>query len=144
MQAYSTKRAILGFMDIEHTYDCTAASMPQSSPPLLRWSGRSGTGLMDSTRSLPALSSSTTRNGAANPSSWAEVDQRGVVSTGLPTRQEFGAFSAMPSAQGNACSQAIWTPGHFDRYREVSALVMQILVDETLLRRPRLHRRGIL
>lgn len=38
----------------------------------------------------------------------------------------------MPSAQAERlCPQAIWTPGHFDRYREVSALVMQVLVDET-------------
>ena len=37
------------------------------------------------------------------------------------------------------CPQAIWTHGHFDRYREVSAQVMAILADET----PRVERVSI-
>lgn len=58
--------------------------------------------------------------------------QRGVVSTASYEARAFGVHSAMPSAQAERlCPQAIWTPGHFDRYREVSASVMQILVDET-------------
>ena len=39
---------------------------------------------------------------------------------------------ARPSAQAKRlCPEAIWTPGHFDRYREMSARVMAILADET-------------
>ena len=58
--------------------------------------------------------------------------RRGVVSTASYEARAFGVHSAMPSAQAERlCPNAIWTPGHFDRYREVSSSVMQILVDET-------------
>ena len=46
----------------------------------------------------------------------------------------------MPSAEARRlCPQAIWTHGHFDRYREVSAQVMAILAEET----PRVERVSI-
>ena len=58
--------------------------------------------------------------------------ERGVVSTASYEARPFGVRSAMPSAQAQRlCPQAIWTHGHFDRYREVSAQVMDILASET-------------
>ena len=58
--------------------------------------------------------------------------QRGVVSTASYEARTFGVHSAMPAAQAERlCPQAIWTRGHFDRYREMSARVMAILADET-------------
>lgn len=59
---------------------------------------------------------------------------RGVVSTASYEARKFGIHSAMPSFQAERlCPQAIWTEGHFSRYREISAAVMNILVDETPL-----------
>ena len=59
-------------------------------------------------------------------------DKRGVVSTASYEARAFGVRSAMSSAQAKRlCPQAIWTPGHFDRYRAVSSQVMAILADET-------------
>lgn len=59
-------------------------------------------------------------------------EERGVVSTASYEARPFGVHSAMPSAQARRlCPQAIWTRGHFDRYREMSAQVMAILSDET-------------
>ncbi|WP_068540626.1 DNA polymerase IV [Olegusella massiliensis] len=59
---------------------------------------------------------------------------RGVVSTASYEARKFGIHSAMPSFQAERlCPQAIWTEGHFSRYRELSAAVMNILVDETPL-----------
>lgn len=59
-------------------------------------------------------------------------DERGVVSTASYEARVYGVHSAMPSAQAKRlCPQAIWTRGRFDRYREMSARVMSILVDET-------------
>ena len=58
--------------------------------------------------------------------------ERGVVSTASYEARKFGVHSAMPAAQAERlCPQAIWTHGHFDRYRELSARVMAILADET-------------
>lgn len=57
---------------------------------------------------------------------------RGVVSTASYEARPYGVHSAMPSAQAKRlCPHAIWTSGHFDRYREMSATVMDILADET-------------
>ena len=57
---------------------------------------------------------------------------RGVVSTASYEARPYGVHSAMPSAQAKRlCPHAIWTSGHFDRYREMSAKVMDILADET-------------
>lgn len=59
---------------------------------------------------------------------------RGVVSTASYEARKYGVHSAMPSYQAERlCPEAIWTRGHFDRYRELSRQVMQILVDETPL-----------
>lgn len=59
-------------------------------------------------------------------------EARGVVSTASYEARAFGVRSAMPSAQARRlCPQAIWTSGHFDRYRAVSAQVMAILAEET-------------
>ena len=61
-------------------------------------------------------------------------ERRGVVSTASYEARRFGVRSAMPSFRARElCPQAIWTHGHFDRYRELSAQVMAILVDETPL-----------
>ncbi len=60
------------------------------------------------------------------------ANKRGVVSTASYEARKFGVHSAMPSAQAERlCPQAIWTQGHFDRYRQMSAQVMAILMDET-------------
>ena len=62
------------------------------------------------------------------------AERRGVVSTASYEARRFGVRSAMPAATARRlCPQAIWTHGHFDRYRAVSAAVMAILVDETPL-----------
>ena len=63
-----------------------------------------------------------------------DADRRGVVSTASYEARRFGVHSAMPAAQARRlCPQAIWTHGRFDRYREVSAQVMDFLLDETPL-----------
>lgn len=61
-----------------------------------------------------------------------DAERRGVVSTASYEARRYGVHSAMPAAQARRlCPQAIWTHGHFDRYREVSSQVMAIIVDET-------------
>ena len=58
--------------------------------------------------------------------------RRGVVSTCSYEARKFGVRSAMPSSTADRlCPDAIWTVGHFDRYREMSNAVMNILRDET-------------
>ena len=60
------------------------------------------------------------------------ADTRGVVSTASYEARAFGVHSAMPSATARKlCPHAIWTEGHFDRYREMSNAVMSILLDES-------------
>lgn len=60
------------------------------------------------------------------------ANKRGVVSTASYEARRFGVHSAMPSVRARElCPQAIWTQGHYDRYREMSAQVMACLVDET-------------
>lgn len=60
------------------------------------------------------------------------VERRGVVSTASYEARAYGIHSAMSSAQAQRlCPNAIWTPGNFQRYREVSSQVMAILADET-------------
>lgn len=61
-----------------------------------------------------------------------DADKHGVVSTCSYEARKFGVRSAMPASTADKlCPQAIWTHGHFDRYREVSAQVMAILNDES-------------
>lgn len=59
---------------------------------------------------------------------------RGVVSTASYEARKYGVHSAMPSATAQKlCPNAIWTRGHFDRYRELSHKVMALILDETPL-----------
>ncbi|MGI6591440.1 MAG: DNA polymerase IV [Eggerthellaceae bacterium] len=61
-----------------------------------------------------------------------DPDKRGVVSTASYEARRFGVHSAMPSSTArDRCPEAIWTSGHFDRYREMSKRVMDILFRET-------------
>ena len=61
-----------------------------------------------------------------------DADKRGVVSTASYEARRFGVHSAMPAAQAaRLCPTAIWTHGHFGRYRTLSAEVMSILASET-------------
>lgn len=63
-----------------------------------------------------------------------DAEHRGVVSTASYEARRFGVHSAMASAEAKRrCPEAIWTHGHFDRYRELSSRVIAILVDETPL-----------
>lgn len=58
--------------------------------------------------------------------------KRGVVSTASYEARKYGVHSAMPSSiAARLCPQAIWTPGNFHRYRELSQKVMGILQDES-------------
>lgn len=59
-------------------------------------------------------------------------ERRGIVSTCSYEARTFGVHSAMPSSQAaRLCPEAIWTEGHFSRYRELSSKVMSILYDES-------------
>ena len=59
-------------------------------------------------------------------------EKRGVVSTCSYEARAYGVHSAMSSAQATRlCPNAIWTPGNFARYREMSVQVMAIVADET-------------
>ena len=58
--------------------------------------------------------------------------KRGVVSTASYEARKFGVHSAMPSSTAaRLCPDAIWTEGHYGRYREMSNKVMRILGAET-------------
>lgn len=58
--------------------------------------------------------------------------RRGVVSTASYEARRFGVHSAMPSSTAaRLCPEAIWTPGNFHRYREMSKQVMDILYAES-------------
>lgn len=63
-----------------------------------------------------------------------DPDKHGVVSTASYEARAFGVKSAMPSSTARRlCPQALWTRGHFDRYRAMSSTVMNILLDESPL-----------
>ncbi len=58
--------------------------------------------------------------------------RRGIVSTCSYEARKYGIHSAMPSSQAaRLCPNAIWTEGHFSRYRELSDKVMGILYAES-------------
>lgn len=60
------------------------------------------------------------------------ADRRGVVSTCSYEARKYGVRSAMPSSTAERlCPDAIWTEGHYDRYREVSNEVMSIIRSES-------------
>lgn len=59
-------------------------------------------------------------------------ERRGVVSTASYEARPFGVHSAMPAAEARRlCPQGIFVQGHFDRYREISNEVMDIIGAET-------------
>ncbi|MEG1560930.1 MAG: DNA polymerase IV [Raoultibacter sp.] len=61
-----------------------------------------------------------------------DPDKHGVVSTASYEARTFGVRSAMPSSMAQRlCPDAIWTHGHFDRYRDMSQQVMDILASES-------------
>lgn len=61
-----------------------------------------------------------------------DANKHGVVATASYEARQFGVRSAMPASQAERlCPQAIWTHGHFDRYREVSNQIMAILRSES-------------
>lgn len=61
-----------------------------------------------------------------------DPDKRGVVSTASYEARTYGVRSAMPSFQAaRLCPDAIWTHGHYSRYREMSKAIMGILLDES-------------
>lgn len=62
------------------------------------------------------------------------AEKRGVVSTASYEARTYGVHSAMPAAEARRLApDAIWTQGHFDRYREMSDRVMEIIGRETPL-----------
>ncbi|MDR0888844.1 MAG: DNA polymerase IV, partial [Coriobacteriales bacterium] len=61
-----------------------------------------------------------------------DAGSRGVVSTCSYEARKYGVHSAMPSAQAKRmCPNAIWTHGHYARYREISKQVMDIMLRES-------------
>ena len=61
-----------------------------------------------------------------------DADKHGVVSTCSYEARAFGVRSAMPASTARRlCPDAIWTRGHFARYRALSNEIMTILRDET-------------
>ncbi|RDB59441.1 DNA polymerase IV [Gordonibacter sp. 28C] len=61
-----------------------------------------------------------------------DADKHGVVSTASYEARRFGVHSAMPASMARRlCPDGIWTHGHFDRYREMSNAIMDILRSET-------------
>ena len=63
-----------------------------------------------------------------------DPDKRGVVSTASYEARVYGVRSAMPAATAKQlCPHAIWTHGHFDRYKAMSRAIMGILLDESPL-----------
>lgn len=61
-----------------------------------------------------------------------DAERRGVVSTCSYEARVFGVRSAMASAEARRlCPDAIWTPGNYPRYIELSQQVMGIMRDES-------------
>ncbi len=57
-----------------------------------------------------------------------KADQRGVVAAASYAARKFGVHSAMPlRVAARLCPKAIFVPGHFERYREYSSQVFEIL-----------------
>lgn len=61
-----------------------------------------------------------------------DADKHGVVSTCSYEARRFGVRSAMAASLARQlCPEAIWTHGSYERYREMSNAIMDILRDET-------------
>ncbi len=61
-----------------------------------------------------------------------DADRHGVVSTCSYEARAFGVHSAMASATAaRLCPDAIWTHGRHERYRQLSAQIMDMIRDET-------------
>lgn len=61
-----------------------------------------------------------------------DANRRGVVSTCSYEARAYGVRSAMPaSTASKLCPDAIWTPGRFGRYKQLSNEVMGIMRDES-------------
>ena len=57
-----------------------------------------------------------------------KANERGVVSAASYAARKFGIYSAMPlRVAARLCPKAIFVPGHFDRYRDLSRQVYEIL-----------------
>ncbi len=117
--------------DIPHNTAARGAH-PQARASQMRWDGPA-VGLLD----LDAFFASVEQ---LDHPEWrgkplivgGDADKRGVVSTASYEARRYGVHSAMSSAQARRlCPDAIWTNGHYDRYREMSAKVMAIVLDET-------------
>ena len=124
-------------MENEHTYDeqnDATGFDPQSFTAGLfgAWSGRA-VGLMDLDAFFASVEQLDHPDWRGKPVIvGGPPEKRGVVSTASYEARTYGVHSAMSSAQAERlCPQAIWTRGHFDRYREVSAQVMGFIADET-------------
>ena len=112
----------------EHTYGYEDA--PNVTPP--PWTGPA-VGLMDLDAFFASVEMLDHPEWRGKPLIvGGDAESRGVVSTANYEARRFGVHSAMSSAQAKRlCPQAIWTHGHFDRYREMSHKVMSIIADET-------------
>ncbi len=61
-----------------------------------------------------------------------DADRHGVVSTCSYEARAFGVRSAMPASTARRlCPDAIWAPGRHDRYKELSAQIMDMIRNET-------------
>lgn len=58
---------------------------------------------------------------------------RGVISAASYEARRYGVRSATPSATAQRLlpPEAVWAPGRFDRYREVSAMVLEVFLAQT-------------
>src|SRR5471032_2370049 len=61
-----------------------------------------------------------------------QADQRGVVAAASYAARSFGVHSAMPLREAaRLCPQAVFLPGHPERYREASAAIRRVLLQFT-------------
>ena len=107
--------------------------MAGDSIRLIPWQGRA-IGLMDLDAFFASVEQLDHPEWRGKPVIVGSPSKRGVVSTASYEARPYGVHSAMPAMIAKRlCPHAIWTQGHFSRYRELSAAVMDILVNETPL-----------
>lgn len=118
--------------EFAHTDPCPPAPEARAVPPLEPWEGPAIL-LVD----LDAFFASVEQ---LDHPAWrgkpvivgGDADKHGVVSTASYEARPYGVHSAMPASTAKRlCPHAIWTRGHFDRYREMSNAIMDILRAET-------------